>query len=314
MVAFADVEALLATQDATEVVQEAARSSFALSGFTRDTMTKGRTRTPLVSILPTAGWESGELGSTTRRKNVSNWGVSPKYLVAVPMSTIVPLPEEVIDDSSYDVWGAIKPGISTIFARMLDAAVLFGVNKPAQWTDAAVIPGAIAAGNVVYAGDATDIAAAINGAFELVEEDGYDVTGVASKRSIRSALRGLRDANGAPIFVSELASAPGSVATVYGAPLYSVNNGAWDSTVAQALVGNLSYVHIGVRQDMTFKVLDQATLESGSTTIHLGQEDALALRVTFRVAYAIFDPVNPEAVDGYPFAVVAPGSAPETNG
>jgi len=310
MVAFADVEALLSTQDASEVVQEAAQNSFALSGFTRDTMSKGKTRTPLVSILPTAGWESGELGTANRRKNISNWGTTQKYLVAVPMSTIVPLPEEIIEDSSYDVWGAIKVGISTAFGAMLDAAVLFGTNKPTQWTDAAVIPGAIAAGNVVYQGGSgvTDIADAINRSFSLVEDDGYDVTGIAGKRSLRSALRGLRDSTGAPIFVSELSQAPGTVATIYGSPFYPVTNGSWDSTTATALVGNLSYVHIGVRQDMTFKVLDQATLASGETTIHLGQEDALALRVTFRVAYALFDPVNPEAANGYPFAVVAPGT------
>jgi len=310
MVAFADVEALLATQDSTEVVQEAARASLSLSGFKQETMSKGKTRTPLVSILPTAGWESGDLGSTTRRKNVSGWAVTPKYMVAVPMSTVIPLPEEVIDDSSYDVWGAIRPGIATAFGAMLDQAVLFGVNKPAQWTDNAVIPGAIAAGNVVYSGasGAGDIANQLNSAFALVEDDGYDVTGVAGKRSLRSALRGLRDDSGAPIFVSEISSMPNSIATVFGTPFHPVTNGAWNSATATALVGNMSYVHIGVRQDMSFKVLDQATLQSGGTTIHLGQEDALALRVTFRVAYALFDPVNPEAAGGYPFAVVAPGT------
>lgn len=313
MVAFADVEALLATQDATEVVQEAARNSVALSGFTRDVMQKGKTRTPLVSILPTAGWESGDLGSATRRKNISNWGVTPKYLVAKPLSTIVPIPEEVISDSSYDVWGAIRPGIATVFGKMVDQAVLFGTNKPAEWTDAALVPGAVAAGNVVFtaaAGYTGDIAESLNTAFELVEDDGYDVNGVMAKRSLRSSLRGLRDANGAPIFVDQLANAPGAVSSVYGAPFTPVSNGAWNSAEAIALVGNMDHVHIGVRQDMSFKILDQATLDNGAgLTIHLGQEDALALRVTFRVAYALFDPVNPEQANGYPFAVVSPKEA-----
>lgn len=309
MVAFQDVEALLGTQNSTEVVQEAAKSSVCLSAFTQEKMTKGKSKTPLVSILPTAGWESGELGSQTRRKNVSGWGVRNKFLVAQPLSTVIPIPEEVIEDADYDIWEAIKPGVATAFARMIDSAVLFGVNKPAGWTDPALIPGAIAQGNVVYTAGYPDIAAQINGAFEVVEEDGYDVTGVLAKRSIRSKLKGLRDSQGAPIFVDQLMNVPGQVSAINGAPFHPVDNGAWDPTQATALVGNLSYAHIGIRQDMQFKVLDQATLQTPDTTIHLGQEDALALRVTFRVAYALFDPVNPESQDGHPFCVVSPAAS-----
>lgn len=311
MVNSTNVEALLATQNSTEIVQAAARTSIALSGFTREVMSTKKTRTPLVSILPTAGWESGELGSDSRKKTVSDWGVEPKYLVAQPLATIIPIPEEVLEDSTFDIWGAIKPGLATVFGKLIDQAVLFGVNKPAAWTDDAIVPAAIKAGNVVDSG--RDLADRINQAFAYVEEDGYDVSGVAGKRSLRSALRGMRDDNGAPIFTSEVATNPGTIASVFNAPFYPVSNGAWDAEQAECLVGDFSTVHIGVRQDMAFKVLDQATLVAGGKTIHLGQEDAVALRVTFRVAYAVFDPANPESADGYPFAIVkapAPKPAP----
>lgn len=306
MVDSANIEALLATQDSTEIVQEAARSSLALSGFTRESMSTRKTRTPLVSVLPTAGWESGELGDDSRRKIVSDWGVTPKYMVAKPLATIIPIAEEALEDSSYNIWDAIKPGLSTVFGQIVDQAVLFGVNKPKEWTDAAVVPGAVAAGNVVT--DGRDLADKINQAFAFVEDDGYDVTGVAGKRSLRSALRGLRDDQGAPIFTSEIATNPGTVASVFNAPFHAVSNGAWEADQAQVLVGDFSKVHIGIRKDMSFKVLDQATLVSGNKTIYLGQEDAVALRVTFRVAYAVFDPANPESEDGYPFAVVKPAA------
>lgn len=316
MVNFADVEAALATVDSSEIVQEAARTSVALSGFNRQTMAAGKIRTPLVKMLPTAGWESGDLGSTTRRKNVSDWKLSPKMLVAQPLSTVIPLPEEVLDDSKYDIWGAIKTGVSTVFGQMLDAAVLFGKNKPAAWTDKSVFDMAVDAGNYLVENKptGTDIATDLNDAFALVEDDGYDVNAVLARRSLQSKLRGLRASTGEPVFVSALRDAPNSVDSIFGVPFRKVTNGAWDKTKATAIVGDMSHIQIGVRKDMAFKILDQATLESNGTTIHLGQEDALALRVTFRVAYAVFDPVNPEAADGCPFAVIAPTDPKPSDG
>jgi len=304
MVAFSDVSALQKVADASQVIQEAARESVALQAGNVVTMEAGVLRQPLVSVLPTAGWESGELGTATRRKNVSPWAATQQELVAAPLATIIVVPEEAIEDQRYDIWEAMRPGISTAFARALDAAVLFGTAKPAVWTSAAVVPGATAAGNTVSVATTTDIAAAINLSFQQVENDGYNVNGVASRRSLRSQLRGLRDSDGSPIYTQSLASAPGSIATVYDSPLYSVNNGAWDASAAEAITGDWRNLYIGIRRDMTFKVIDQGTIYDGTNTYYLAQEDAVALRVSFRVAFAVFDPANPEASNGYPFSVV----------
>src|SRR5690606_24709810 len=124
----------------------------------------------------------------------------------------------------------------------------------------------------------------INQTWALVEADGYDVNVQYAKRTLRSRLRGLRDENDAPIFVSSLRD-DGRANSVYGEDLYFVANGAWDSDVATMLVGDRSKAIIGLRQDVTFKILDQATITDGEGTINLAERDMIALRCKFRAAF-----------------------------
>jgi hypothetical protein len=55
-------------------------------------------------------------------------------------------------------------------------------------------------------------------------------------------------------------------------------------------------VIVGVRQDMEFKILDQAVItdSTGQIIFNLAQQDMKALRVTFRVGYTIANRINRE--------------------
>ena len=67
---------------------------------------------------------------------------------------------------------------------------------------------------------------------------------------------------------------------------------------------------LGVRQDMTFKILDQATLidNTGKVLYNLPQQDMLAMRVVMRAAFAVANPASrmtaPSGGTRYPFAVL----------
>ena len=64
---------------------------------------------------------------------------------------------------------------------------------------------------------------------------------------------------------------------------------------------------VGVRQDLTYKLLDQAVItdDTGAIIYNLPQQDMLALRVVARFAFAVATPVSRNAADaGYPFAVL----------
>lgn len=86
-------------------------------------------------------WVSGDTG--LKQTSEAAWaGVT---LTAEEIACIVPIPEAVIDDASFDVWAELRPALAEAIAQTLDAAAIGGINKPTSWP-AAVVPAAIAAG------------------------------------------------------------------------------------------------------------------------------------------------------------------------
>lgn len=301
----ADALALLARQDINEIIKPATSKSAALASFRTIRMTAGTTSMPVLSALPTAGWVAMEPADPTTTvsdatKPTSKVSWINKNLVAEEIAVIVPIHENLLADSRFDIWAEVRPLVSQEFSRVLDAAVFFGTNKPATWTDPALIPGAIAAGNEVVEGTGIDLAEDFNQAFGLVEDDEFDVNAAFTGRFLRSQLRGLRDAQGQPIYVDGLRG-DGNTAAIYGQDLFYVGN-PWDRDDAVALVGDRSKVVLGIREDMQVKLLDQATVGG----INLAERDMVALRFKFRVAYATaFSTAGGQATD-FPFAVITP--------
>ena len=60
-------------------------------------------------------------------------------------------------------------------------------------------------------------------------------------------------------------------------------NGAWTGAGVQAMVADSTRIRIGVRQDITVKFLDQATVGS----VNLAERDMVALRFKARYAYVL---------------------------
>ena len=151
-------------------------------------------------------------------------------------------------------------------------------------------------------GTGVDLAEDLNLAFGKVEDQDFDVTGVWTGKFLRSQLRGLRNADGDPIYLDALRS-DGSTASIYGEDLHYVGKRAWDREEALALVGQADTAVLGLRQDVQVKLLTEATVGG----INLAERDMVALRFKFRVAYATaFSTAGGEATD-FPFAVVTPG-------
>lgn len=301
-----EAEALINASNSNEVFQQAVESSVALRTFRTVRMPTYTTRMPVINALPTAGFVSGDSGhKPTAQQTWEN-----KTLTAEEIAVIVPIPENVFDDSAFNVWEEVRPRIAEAVGAVIDGATLFGTNAPSSWPDS-LAEGARAASNRYATGSAGDLAEDLNQTFALVEADGFDVNVVYAPRSVRASLRGLRDDNNQPIYVSSLRGGT-EPDMVYGVDIAYVTNGAWvaDASAggALAIVGDRTKAIIGIRQDITYKLLDQATLTDGSGNVlfNLAEQDMIALRAKIRVGFQVADPTTIEGgSSAYPFAVLS---------
>src|SRR5206468_2536185 len=124
-----------------------------------------------------------------------------KFLNVEELAAIVPIAESVLDDAAFDIWGATMPLLTDAVARVLDAAVIFGTNKPASW-GGAIVTDATTATNVVNRSvgtpraDKAGLAGYFSDALGMVEADGFAANAIIANVSYRGMLRNTRDANG----------------------------------------------------------------------------------------------------------------------
>lgn len=299
-----DAAALIPEEVANQIISHLPEQSAALKLFRRVPMSRNQQRLPVLSALPTAYWVNGDSG--LKQTTEVNW--ANKYLNAEELACIVPIPEAVLDDTAFDVWGEVRPLMEEAIGRAFDAAVFFGTNAPASFPDD-LVTSAVAAGNTVNRG--TNAAAAggaagdISDVFATIEADGYDVNGVVALRTYRGRLRQTRSTQGVQLMEV-------STNEAFGVPITYPMRGLWPtgSGSAELIAGDFQGQGVvAVRQDITFKVLDQAVIQDGSGAIvyNLAQQDMVALRVTFRAAWQVANIINfdqPVEANRFPFGVL----------
>lgn len=300
--------ALIPEEVSNILLKDLENQSAAFSLFTRLNMSSKTTRMPILSALPQAYWVDGDTGL----KQTTSAAWSNKYIYAEPIAAIVPIPEDVLEDTSYDVWGQIRPLLADAIARAFDSAVFFNVSKPASFPTA-IVAGATAASQVVVRGtndpEEGGVPADINAAFALVEEDGFTVSGIVANTRYKGLLRNARDAEGRQLNEVNAASA-------YGVGIQYPMQGLWPTGVSQPefIAGDFSHGIIGFRKDITYKLLTEATLfdENGDVLYALAQQDSVALRVVARLGYQVDNTItyaNTNAETRYPWSVInAPAS------
>lgn len=301
-----DAAGLIGRQDINEVIQQATESSAALSTFRTINMGTSTARMPVIDALPSAGFVT-EAADATGIKPTAEQVWTSKTLTAEEIAVIVPIHENVFDDSEINVWNEVRPRIAEALGAVLDGAVFFGTNKPASWP-LSLEDGARAAGNVYSQATAGDLVEDVNQTWALVEADGYDVNVNYAARAMRARLRGLRDLNNQPLLQVQGGLGTSPSYSIYGEDLVFVTNGAWQpatagtpNTGADLIAGDRTKAILGIRQDVTYKILDQATVG----TLNLAERDMIALRAKFRVAFQVADPTTLEGgTSAYPFAVL----------
>ncbi len=297
-------ESLIPTENAKEIIQGSIASSAVLSrGRKLPNMTSKQYKMPVLDMLPIAYFVDGDNGDKKTTKQA--W--DKKFIVAEEVAVIVPIPESVLDDSDYDIWGEVKPRVQEAFGKVIDAAVIFDVGKPTSWRSG-IVSTATSASSVVTATD--DLYADImgeNGVIAKVEDSGYFVSGHMADISMRAKLRGLRDDVGQPIFKSDMQN--GTTYALDGSPMNFPNNGAWDKSKALMISGDFNQLVYSIRQDITFKLFTEGVIQNtdGSIAYNLMQNDMVALRAVMRLGWEIPNPINalkPTKTQRCPFAVL----------
>ena len=296
-----------------EIIQGVTEGSAVLSmGRRLPNMTSKTQKLNVLDSLPIAYFVDGDAGA----KKTTNMAWDKKKIYAEEIAVIVPIPEAVLDDADYDIWGEVKPRITEAFGKVIDAAILFGTNKPTNWR-AGLVPSAISAGAYKEQASTPDLYGDImaeNGLIALVEESGYLPSGVMSAISMRAALRGLLDKDNRPLFKADMQGS--TTYTLDGIQMTFPRNGAFDPTEALMIVGDFSQLTYAIRQDITFKVFTEGVVQNTDGTIayNLMQNDMVALRAVMRLGWEIPNPINAFNVgnaNAFPFSVYLPyGSNP----
>jgi HK97 family phage major capsid protein len=311
-----DAAALIPDDVSTEIIKNLAERNPILNLARRlPNMSRATRSMPVMSSLATAYFVSGDTG--LKQATEINW--ENKYLHAEELAVIVPISEAVLDDADYDIWGEVRPALEEALGVAITRAVLYGTNIPAQWTTdlgaAGIVAGATTAGHTISAAAYTDMyeailgetAAGVDGLFMLVEADGFGVTGNIAHMSMKGRLRNVRAATGEPIFRTAMQDA-----TSYeldGTPLYFPTDGSVVAGSSLLVSGEWTQLVYAMRQDITYKVLDQAVIQdaAGSIIYNLAQQDMIALRAVMRLGFALPNPINrinQVAATRYPFAVL----------
>lgn len=300
-------EALISEQVSKEIIQGAVENSTILRmGRKLPNMTSNKTRMPVLDLLPLAYWVDGDSGF----KQTSEMAWKNKYINAEELAVIIPIPEAVLDDADYDIWGEVKPRAVEAIGKKIDGAVLFGTDKPTSWRSD-IVSSATSAGNVVTfkSGDSLyDKIMSEDGVIAKVEESGFFVSGHMADITMRAKLRGLKDSTGDPIFKQNMQGATNYA--LDGSPIDFPRNGAFDKTKALLISGDYSQLVYSVRQDVTYKILTEATIIDPSTkavVYALAQQDMVALRIVMRLGWEVPNPINslkPTEAQRFPFAVL----------
>lgn len=309
-----DAEAIIQEQVVSTIFQDAPKQSVFMSLARKlPNMTSNQTRMRVLDFLPTAYWVSGDTGMKQTTKQA--W--DNVYMNAAELAVIVPIPEAVLSDAEFDIFGEVTPRVNEAIGQRVDSAIIFGVNRPAEWQND-IITLARQAGNNVAPGTSPnyyDLLLGEGGVISKVEEDGYMATGALAAMGMRSKLRGIKATDGTPIFKSDMQGS--TQYALDGAPMHFPQNGAFDNTIAQLIVGDFKQAVYSIRQDVTVKILDQGVIQDPATkeiVYNLAQQDMVALRIVFRMGWALPNPATRMDEDrlGCAFAYLEPSTAVTT--
>ena len=295
-------EVLIPTKYANQIMQDAIEESVVLRMAKRlPNMTSKMLSMPVLNSLPHAYFVNGDTGM----KQTSNAAWGNKAITAEEIAVIVPVPDAVLADSQFDIWGQIQPLVRQAFGQVIDRAILFGTNKPASWPNGIITEAESKGNGITMTDDGFADIMAPGGLISLVEEDGYMVNGYVGSLGARAYLRGIVDTMSRPLFRDGMNE--GTTYILDGQRIEFPRNGAISASDKLLIAGDWDKLVYAIRQDITVTKSNQAVItdNEGKVIYNLYQQDMTALRFVMRLGWQLPNPVNALGVENaYPFAVL----------
>lgn len=293
--------ALIPTETSNEIIKSVASLNPLLQLARRlPNMSSSTNTLPVANALATAYFVTGDTG--LKQTSDLTWGTTT--VTAEELAVIVPIPEAVLSDANYDIWGEVRQALTDAFSVAITGAVLYGTNIPASWTTglgaAGLFARATAAGSVVSNNNYADLyeaimgetAAGVDGLFMTLEADGFMSTGHIGSTAMRGRLRNIRDINGVPLFSRSMQDTVRY--ELDGQPIYFPTDGSIVDGTSWLFTGDWSQLVYSFRQDLTYKLLTEAVIQDagGNIIYNLAQQDMVALRAVMRLGFALPNPIN----------------------
>lgn len=251
-----------------EIIKNIKDSASILKVCKLEAMTSDKKTLPRLSDSGSASWvNEGESIKTS----------VPKFeypqLEAKKLAIIIPITREKINDSVVAVLNEVKQAIADSFAAAIDKATIFGTESPFKT-------------NLITAIGESKIKATSNfdadlsNAMGLVEGNKYNCSNVLMGVNQKKILRALANDN----------KYKGAITlnSVYDTPIEFVRD--FDDKKALAITGDFSKAIIGTREDITYEILKEATIQnSDKTTLNLAQQDMIAVKATMRLGFVVAD-------------------------
>lgn len=304
LVSRTDAAALIPEEVSREMLKRMPDDSAVLTMFRRVPVGRAQVRFPVLSALPVAYWVSGDTG--LKQTSETNW--TNKYLNIEEIAVIIPVPDNVVADVEVNVWDEMEPYAREAIGRTLDSTVFFGTNAPSSFPTN-IAAAATAAGNANTEGN-TAVQGGFFGDFDetlaTLEADGFDATGIVANRTAKAGLRAARNAQGDRLDGNRV---NGPLTELDGMPIAYPMRGLWPVTSGspRLFVGDWTEFVVGVRSDISMKILTEAVIQdnTGAIIYNLAQQDMTAVRLTFRVGWQVSNVINydqPTEGSRYPVA------------
>jgi hypothetical protein len=228
---------------------------------------------PLTELAPSAGWVEGRGG----KKPYSEVTWSAEKLIPRELAAITSVADSLIRDAGFDVEASVQTEFSAAIAKVLDAAILHDVDRPNGYPE-------LLEGEPIEGADPLD---AIDRGLSTIEASGIQATAIVASPEIGGALRRA---------YKEAAALPSEqpTAAAWGAPIRVTPS--WPANADfNAIIGNWSYLVLGVREDISFEKTDSGVLtdEEGAVTLSAFESDTTLIRCHTRIGAAVGRPAGP---------------------